>query len=76
MLAKSPSLEPRPVKSNRSTPMPSRARVRLIVLAARISFPHVKQCAKTAYARIAFVRTVQAPREHVAVGAGETSVSV
>ena len=52
VLAKSPSLDPRPVKSNRSTAIPSAASVRLMMDAALTSFPQVKQCANSARARV------------------------
>ena len=47
-LAKSPSLEPRPVKSNRSTAMPLAASAAAIRFAASTSLPQVKQCANSA----------------------------
>src|ERR1700738_4959257 len=49
-LAKSPSLEPSPVKSNRSTAMPLAASAAAIRFAASTSLPQVKQCANSAYA--------------------------
>ena len=47
-LAKSPSLEPSPVKSNRSTAMPLAANAVAMCLAANPSLPQVKQCANSA----------------------------
>ncbi len=47
-LAKSPSLEPRPVKSKRSTAMPLAASATAMRLAASTSLPQVKQCANSA----------------------------
>src|SRR5215831_7516278 len=48
VLANSPSLEPRPVKSKRSTAMPSAVKPSAIRLAAWMSLPQVKQCANSA----------------------------
>jgi hypothetical protein len=48
VLANSPSLEPSPVKSNRSTAMPSAVRPSAMRLAACTSLPQVKQCANSA----------------------------
>src|SRR5690606_8008135 len=48
---KSPPLSPRPVKSKRSTGMPRAASAWLMNAAAFELFEHVKQCAKSAYAR-------------------------
>lgn len=47
---KSPSLSPRPVKSKRTTAIPSPDNVRVMSTAARMFFEQVKQCAKRAYA--------------------------
>ncbi len=47
-LAKSPSLEPNPVKSNRSTAMPFADSADAMRLAASTSLPQVKQCANSA----------------------------
>ena len=47
-LAKSPSLEPSPVKSNRSTAMPLAASAAEMRRAASTSLPQVKQCANSA----------------------------
>ena len=47
----SPSLDPRPVKSKRSTATPVRASSAAIRRTAARSFEHVKQCAKSAKAR-------------------------
>src|SRR5664279_4775638 len=46
--ANSPSLEPRPVKSNRSTAMPFAASANAMRRAASTSLPQVKQCANNA----------------------------
>ena len=51
VFAKSPSLPPSPVKSNRRTAMPRAARARLMREAAIESLPQVKQCANSAQAR-------------------------
>ncbi len=48
VLAKSPSLEPRPVKSKRSVAMPRAASPEAMRPAARLSLLQVKQWAKTA----------------------------
>ena len=48
VLANSPSLAPRPVKSKRSTAMPRPASASAMREAAKMSFEQVKQCAKTA----------------------------
>jgi hypothetical protein len=48
VLANSPSLIPRPVKSNRSTPKPSAVKAVAMRVAAAISLPQVKQWAKRA----------------------------
>ena len=48
VLAKSPPLEPRPVKSNRSTPKPFSTSPRLIREAATTSLEQVKQWANSA----------------------------
>ena len=48
VLANSPSLAPRPVKSKRSTAMPRPASASAMRAAAKMSFEQVKQCAKTA----------------------------
>src|SRR5215475_3226891 len=50
VLANSPSLMPRPVKSKRSTPIPDIASRSEMRLAARLSLPQVKQCANNAKA--------------------------
>src|SRR6185312_4396271 len=50
-LAKSPSLEPSPVKSKRNVAMPSRASSSVILTAARLARVQVKQCANNATAR-------------------------
>ena len=50
MLAKSPSLAPRPVKSNRNTAIPLFLNLRLIRVAACTFLLQVKQCAKIAKA--------------------------
>ena len=50
VLANSPPLAPRPVKSKRSTPMPSSTSPRLMRDAAAMSFERVKQCANNAKA--------------------------
>ena len=47
-LAKSPSLEPRPVKSKRNTAMPLAASATAMRFAASTSLPQVKQCANSA----------------------------
>ena len=52
VLAKSPPDWPSPVKSKRSTAMPSSVRARAMRLAATASLLHVKQCANRANARI------------------------
>jgi hypothetical protein len=46
--ASSPSLWPTPVKSKRSTAIPLLASARLIRVAALLSLPQLKQCAKSA----------------------------
>jgi hypothetical protein len=51
VLANSPSLEPSPVKSNRSTAKPAPTSPALILDAAAMSLPQVKQWAKRAKAR-------------------------
>ena len=48
MLANSPSLVPRPVKSKRSTAMPDAVSRSAMRLAARTSLPQVKQWANSA----------------------------
>lgn len=53
VLANSPSLAPRPVKSKRSTATPCSVSAWAILLAAKTSLPQVKQCANSATARIA-----------------------
>src|SRR6478752_2388023 len=50
VLANSPSLEPRPVKSKRRQAMPRVASCCAMRVAAKTSLPQVKQCAKSAYA--------------------------
>jgi hypothetical protein len=47
-LAKSPSLEPSPVKSKRRVAMPLAASALAMRLAASTSLPQVKQCANSA----------------------------
>ena len=51
MLANSPSLWPRPVKSKRRTAMPCSTSASAMRLAAKMSLPQVKQWANSAYAR-------------------------
>ena len=53
MLTASPGamLNPVPAKSNLKTPIPARDSARDMCTAARLSFPHVKQCAKIAQPR-------------------------
>src|SRR5215469_13120228 len=51
VLANSPSDDPSPVKSKRSTPTPAAARLDAIRLAANMSLVQVKQWAKSANAR-------------------------
>jgi hypothetical protein len=48
VLANSPSLEPSPVKSKRSTAMPSAVSPSATRFAARMSLPQVKQWANSA----------------------------
>ena len=48
VLAKSPSLEPRPVKSNLSTAMPWAVSAIAMRRAACVSLPQEKQCANSA----------------------------
>src|SRR5215213_731442 len=50
VLANSPWLAPRPVKSKRSTAMPRAVKPSAMRLAARLSLPQVKQCANNANA--------------------------
>src|SRR6267154_4862196 len=52
VLANSPSEDPRPVKSKRSTPTPAAARLSAIRFAASTSLVQVKQWANSANARI------------------------
>jgi hypothetical protein len=51
VFANSPSLEPMPVKSNRSTAMPSAVSASAMRFAATTFLPQVKQCANSAVAR-------------------------
>src|SRR5262245_36640687 len=50
VLAKSPALPPRPVKSKRSTPKPRSTKAAPMRDAASVSLEHVKQCANNAKA--------------------------